>query len=33
MLNYGTDEAYHFEDVEVRNKKIAKLKNTINEIS
>ena len=33
LLNFGVDEAYHFEDMEVRNKKISKLKNVITDIS
>ena len=33
LLNYGTDENYHFEDIEARNKKLNKLKTMISELT
>ena len=33
LLNFGVDEAYHFEDMEVRSKKISKLRTVITDIS
>ncbi len=33
MLNFGADEGYHFEDIELRDKKIAKLKELISGVT
>jgi hypothetical protein len=33
MLNYGSDETYHFEDIELRDKKIARLRALITDLT